>query len=286
MTKWLTILGFAMIGLGLAYHFAALEIFNALVPKDAGSRLLARDVPYGPEARQTLDVYVPTTGQEPFPVVVFVHGGSWETGNKNPYTFVGRALASQGFVTLVINYRLHPDVRFPAFVDDVALALQWTGTHASIYRGDARKLFVFGHSAGAHLGAMAVLNPRYDATRPPVSGVVSLAGPHNFLPLDTAVSKRVFGWLPEAEQPITQSLTYARPDAPPFLILHGTADTTVYAKNPKGLHEALIRAGAKSTLKFYDGVTHVGILLALSRAFRGNAPVLQDSVTFMKAQLQ
>ena len=281
-----TVVGLLLVGGGLAYHFAALEIFNALVPKDVGSKLEARDVAYGALERQKLDVYVPTTGAGPYPVVLFVHGGSWETGNKDPYTFVGRALASQGFVALLINYRLHPDARYPAFVDDVALALQWADANAKTYNGDSAKLFAMGHSAGAHIAAMAVLDKRFDSIRPKVKALVSLAGPHNFLPLDTDVSKRVFGWIPEPEQPATQSLTYARPDAPPFLILHGSADTTVHAKNPKGLHDALTKVGAPSTLKFYDGVTHVGIMLALSRAFRGNAPVLQDSVDFMKAQLQ
>ena len=97
MTRLFTIFGLLMIAVGLAWHFARLEIFNLLVPKDAGSHLQSRDVAYGPDARQKLDVYAPTQGQGPWPVVVFVHGGSWTQGSKNPYEFVGRALAAQGF---------------------------------------------------------------------------------------------------------------------------------------------------------------------------------------------
>ncbi|MEO9167452.1 MAG: alpha/beta hydrolase, partial [Aestuariivirga sp.] len=86
------------------YHYAASEIFNALVPKDSGSKLLAKDVAYGSDPRLKLDIYAPTEGQGPWPVIIFVHGGSWSSGNKNPYEFVGRALAAQGFLTILPNY--------------------------------------------------------------------------------------------------------------------------------------------------------------------------------------
>ena len=91
MKKILTLIAVLLIAGGLAFHFAALETFNALVPKDAESKLLASDVAYGTDPRQKLDVYAPVAGQGPFPIVVFVHGGSWQEGNKNGYAFAGRA---------------------------------------------------------------------------------------------------------------------------------------------------------------------------------------------------
>ena len=125
MRKILTFFAVILVVGGLGYHFARLQIFNALVPKDAGSSISIADLPYGPDARQILDVYMPREAKLPLPVIVFVHGGSWEEGSKDSYTFAGRALAAQGFLTVVVNYRLHPEHQYPAFVDDLDLALRW-----------------------------------------------------------------------------------------------------------------------------------------------------------------
>jgi acetyl esterase/lipase len=275
MTKVFTILGVVLILMGLSYHFAALEIFNFLVPKDAGSKQIAQDVAYGSETRQKLDIYAPTAAKGPWPVVVFVHGGSWQEGNKNPYAFVGRALAAQGFLALVINYRLHPKDRYPAFVDDTALALQWAAQHATEHGGNATQLFAMGHSAGAYNVAQAVLTRNV----PKLKGVITLSGPFDFLPLDSPITKEVFRDI--ADLPDTQPINHVRADAPQFLILHGSEDKTVFLKNPRALDAALKRVGVQSILKIYDGVSHAGIMLALSIWQRSNAPVLEDVTTFI-----
>ncbi len=284
MLKSLYALAFLLIVGGLVFQFAALEAFNLLVHKDQGSELAAKDVAYGNDPRQKLDVYKPVSGVGPWPVIVFVHGGSWQGGNKNPYEFVGRALAAQGFVTLVINYRLHPDNKYPAFVEDTAVALLWAAVHAADYGGTGDKLFAMGHSAGAYNIAQAVLATEFSASRPKLLGIVSLAGPFDFLPLDSAITKEVFGHLPNL--PDTQPVNHARRDSPPFLILHGSADKTVFPRNSKALDAALRKAGASSTLKIYDGISHVDIILALSTWKRGTAPVLADAVAFMRDKLK
>jgi acetyl esterase/lipase len=280
MTKFLTIVALALIIGGLTFQFAALETFNLLVPKDKGALRLAKDVAYGPDSRHRLDVYAPTEGQGPWPMVVFVHGGSWQEGNKNPYGFVGHALAAQGFLALVINYRLHPNAPYPAFVDDTALALQWAAGNGATFGGDATKLFAMGHSAGAYNIAMATLDQVYASKRPALRGVITLAGPFDFVPLDSPITKKVFGAV--AGLAATQPINHAQRDAPPFLILHGTKDKTVFPRNATALDSALKKAGANSHLRFYDGVSHVGILLALSRWQRSAAPVLAEAVAFMK----
>jgi acetyl esterase/lipase len=278
MAKFIFAVIVLLIGLGLAYQFAALEIFNAIVPKDQGSRLAAKDVPYGSHVRQKLDVYVPTLGDGPFPVVVFVHGGSWQTGNKNPYEFVGRAFASQGFVTMVINYRLHPDAQYPVFVADTALALKAASAIAETYKGDGAKLFVIGQSAGGYNVAQAVLNPRFETV--PLKGVITLAAPLDFLPLDSPITIKVFGGLNDL--PETQPVNHVRTDAPPFLIMHGTADELVYPKNARSLDAALRAVNASSELKIYDGISHRDTVLALSTWFRERAPILEDVTRFIK----
>jgi acetyl esterase/lipase len=279
MKKILTLVAVVLIAGGLVFHFAALETFNALMPKDAGSKVLASDLGYGADARQTLDVYGPTTGQGPFPVVVFVHGGSWAEGNKNGYAFAGRALAAQGFVTMVINYRLHPAHRYPAFVEDAALALQWAAAHAVDYGGDGQHLFAMGHSAGAYNIAMAALDQRYATTRPKLAGVITLAGPFDFLPLDSKITIKVFGDVPDL--PSTQPVNHVTADAPPFLILHGRDDATVLPRNATALDKALRDKGVSSALKFYEGTSHVRIILALAKPLR-SIPVLEDAVQFMR----
>ena len=284
MLKSLYIVAFLLIAGGLVYHSAALEVFNALVSKDKGSMLAARNIAYSSDPRQKLDIYKPTAVSGPWPVVVFVHGGSWQEGNKNPYAFVGRALAAQGFVAMVINYRLHPSGKYPAFVADTAKALQWAAANAGDYGGAGDKLFAMGHSAGAYNVAQAVLHPDYAAGRPTLRGVVVLAGPFDFLPIDSRITEKVFGYLPDL--PDTQPVNHARRDAPPFLILHGSKDTTVLPKNAKALDAALRAAGALSTLKYYDGISHVGILMALSTWQRDKAPVLADAVAFMRDRLK
>jgi acetyl esterase/lipase len=284
MRKIFTLLGVVLVVLGLAYHFARLQLFNALVPKDSGSALIAANVAYGTNPRQTLDIYKPVDPQGKLPVVVFVHGGSWEEGNKDSYTFAGRALAAQGYVTIVVNYRLHPQHRYPAFVEDIALAMRWTADNVRAYGGDAEKMFALGHSAGAYNLAMAVLDQRYAATRPQLSGVITLAGPFDFVPLDSPITIKVFGGLPDL--PDTQPINHAKPDAPPFLILHGSTDKTVFPRNAVALDKALRDVGAKSTLKMYDGVDHAAIMLALSTWMRGRATTLNDVVEFMRDNAQ
>ncbi len=284
MVKILMVLGFILMAGGVAYSSAALDIFNLFALKDAGSRVSARDVAYGRDARQTLDVYVPKVGAGPWPVIVFVHGGSWQSGSKNPYTFAGRALAAQGFVAMVMNYRLHPKHRYPAFVEDTALALKWANENAGQFGGDSAQLLVMGHSAGAYNVAMAVLDQRYAKIVPKVSGVVTLAGPFDFLPLDSTITREVFGGLDDL--PSTQPVNHARADAPPFLILHGSDDTTVLLRNAVALQKALEDAGASASIKIYDDVSHAGIMLALSRPLRSRAPVLEDAVRFFKGKLK
>jgi acetyl esterase/lipase len=283
MKKIFTLLGVLLIAGGLAYHFAALETFNALVPKDKDGLLAQSDMAYGPDPRQKLDLYMPRESALPLPIVLFVHGGSWQEGNKNGYGFVGRALAAKGFMTLVMNYRLHPKDRYPAFVDDVALALRWAADNGKSLGGNPQKLFALGHSAGAYDIAMAVLDERYAATRPKLAGVVTMAGPFDFLPLDAKATIKVFGAVPDL--PSTQPINHVTANAPPFLILHGTGDTTVFPRNAVALDKALREKGVSSELKFYDGTSHVGIILALAKPFRGT-PVLEDAVRFMRDRSQ
>jgi acetyl esterase/lipase len=276
MSKFLTAIGLILMVGGLAYHFAALSIFNALVPKDGGSRLAAADIAYGDDARQRLDIYAPE-GQGPFPVIVFNYGGSWDSGSKNDYAFVGRALASRGYVVAIANYRLVPTIRYPVFVDDVAQSINWVFAHANEYGGDPDRIFAMGHSAGAYNLVQAVLRNDLSAK---VRAMVTLAGPFDFLPLDSPKSIAAFSAVTDLAE--TQPVNADLSAAPPLLLLHGSADQTVRIRNSQSLYAAWRKAGRSAQLRTYEGLSHAGIMLALSTVRRKTAPVLDDAIAFFQ----
>lgn len=277
---------FALIAaLGLAYRFYALEVFNFIVPKDGGTVLVAADVPFGKDAQQTIDVYAPEGARANLPVLVFVHGGSWESGGKDGYEFVGRAFAAQGFLTLVADYRKRPEHPYPAFVEDAALSLAFAQNETARFGGNGSRIFAVGHSAGAYNLTQAILDKRYlqsaGVQQESIRAVATLAGPFDFLPLDTRVTIATFGGV--ADLPSTQPISHARGDAPPFLLLTGTDDTTVYPRNSEALYAKLKQNGGPADIKRYAGVAHVGILLRVAKPFRSDsAPVLEDIIAFLR----
>ena len=101
-----------------------LELFDTMAPRDHGAERIAEGVPYGSGPRQKLDIYAPPLARKA-PVVVFFYGGSWNSGDRVDYGFLGTALAAQGFVTVLPDYRLVPEFRFPSFVEDGASAIAW-----------------------------------------------------------------------------------------------------------------------------------------------------------------
>ena len=286
MAKYLQIFGVVLLMGGLAYHFAALRIFNLLVPKDRGSVQRADAVSFGPDPRQVFDIYAPAGHKGSLPVLVFVNGGSWATGRRQDYEFVGHAFAARGYLTFVADYRLVPSARYPAFVEDAALAIAGAVREAPRFGGDAARVFLVGHSAGAYNLAQAVLDLRFlkmaGVDPAVIKGFAGLAGPYDFLPFDVTSTKEAFGGWPDAAE--TQPVTHVRSDAPPFLLLTGSDDTTVYPRNSKALAQGLAAAGAHAVYKEYPGVSHVRIMLALAKPLRSGLPVLEDVLQFFAAQ--
>jgi acetyl esterase/lipase len=264
----------------------SLATFDGLTPKDGGARRVVRDAVFGIEARQRLDIYAPngTAAGAGLPVIVFFYGGSWASGEKNDYQFLGQALASRGFVVAIPNYRLVPDVAFPAFVNDGALALRWVTENVGAHGGDPRRIVLTGHSAGAYNAIMLALDHSYLATAGvdahAIRGFAGLAGPYDFLPFDVDSTRNAFGQTPDPQA--TQPLRYARADGPPLLLLWGERDTTVRRRSITNMERAARAAGEPVEAKIYPRVDHVGIMLALSVPFRGNAPVLHDMTEFAR----
>lgn len=269
----------------LAVACSPLGLMNALSPRDRTARRIARGLAYGPDARQTLDLYAPED-DGPWPVVVFFYGGGWDSGSRDLYGWAAQALAARGFLVALPDYRLVPQVHFPAFVEDAAAATAMVSRIAPEHGGQAGPLGVSGHSAGAHLALMIALDGRYmsEAGAPDAIGAAAgLSGPYEFLPFDVAASINAFGQWPEPVE--TQPITYARADAPPVWLGHGVRDQTVHAEDSELLSQAIEQAGGHTELRLYPELDHAGTLAAFSPLFRGRAPVLDDMATFFRRTL-
>ncbi len=240
------------------------------------------DVAYGAAPRQRLDVYRIRGNAAPSPVIVFLYGGRWKYGKKRDYLLLATELTRRGWVVVVPDYRLHPAVDFPAWVEDGADAVRWSLANAARFGGDTTRLFVVGHSAGAHTATILALDPQYlrAAGVPPgaVRGFASLAGP-----VDTTWTapdvQRLMG--PETGWPATYPTTLIDGDEPPLLLLHGEGDEVVTVGNSTRLAAAIREAGGCVRVTTYPAVGHIQIAVALGLPNLSRAPVLDDLARFI-----
>lgn len=135
-----------------------------------------KDVSYLKKQNKTerkLNIFVPRKqSKEPMPVLIFVHGGNWNTGNKNIYGFFGRNFAKKGVITVIPSYTLSPNANYDEMTREIAAAIEWTKNNIKDYNGDSQRIFVTGHSAGGHLVALATMNPKYGVEVGTVSGII------------------------------------------------------------------------------------------------------------------
>jgi acetyl esterase/lipase len=255
------------------------ELLNALIPR-RGYRVVP-GLAYGSDPRQRLDLYVPDDLTRPAPVVLYFYGGSWQWGSKATYRFLGQALASAGIVVAVADYRLYPQVKYPAFVEDGAAALRFVREHIGEYGGDPQKLFPAGHSAGAYIAVMLEADRRYlsEAERASIAGVIGIAGPYDFLPLRDPALIDIFGG---DDVPETQPIHYIDRKLAPMLITYGNADKTVHPRNARRLMKKLQAFGGEVDLREYDGIGHIAIVVSLAPWFRWRTSLRADIVRFVK----
>lgn len=281
---------------GLALFFAvacsaavagcsALKTFAMLTPTDSAERLAVAQA-YGRDPRQKLDVYGPGQTSHKVPVVMFFYGGGWSSGSRADYGWAAKAIASRGFVVVVPDYRLVPQVTYPDFVEDGASATRWAQDHAAQYGGDPQSLYLTGHSAGAYIALMLALDDDFlrkaGVNTTSIRGAVGLSGPYDFYPFDVKSSRDAFGGYPDPKA--TQPISYAgRPNRPAVLLIQGENDKLVGPYNSVNLDRALLAAGNRSTLHLFPGLSHPDTVLALSVPFRGKAPILSEMTAFMKA---
>jgi acetyl esterase/lipase len=242
-----------------------------------------RHVPYGNDPRQRLDVYLPQD-RRVASTIVFFYGGGWVSGARWYYRLLGKALAKRGHVVIIPDYRLFPQVRFPDFNQDAALALSWANQNLLRLGGHPSRLFLMGHSAGAHIAATLALDPRYLASHSMVpgqiAGVIGLAGPYTLNPLKWQGVREIFS--PSADEPqAARPIKLVRAGAPPMLLLHGARDRLVGAHASVLMSEALLRAGSHASAEIYKGLGHTGILTSLMPGLRWRSPALKHAEAFL-----
>lgn len=264
-----------------------LSVYDRAAGGGAGARQVAEGLAFGSHG-QTLDIWAPAAAPAgKLPVVIFWYGGGWAKGDRAAYAFAGRALAKEGFLVVIPDYRKVPQVRFPAFLQDGAEAVRWTQDNIAGHGGDPSRIAFMGHSAGAYQAVMLAL----DATWLTAAGVdpadvkaaVGLSGPYDFYPYDSPRSIAAFSQWPRPEE--TQPITYARADAPPLLLATSEGDTTVRPRNANNLAARLRELGAPVEVENYGPLDHEEVVMALSKPFRSKGRVLADSVAFLRAQL-
>ncbi|MBY8965561.1 alpha/beta hydrolase [Algiphilus sp. NNCM1] len=269
---------------------SGLSLLNAVTP-DRGYEAAA-NIAYASGEGRRLDIYAPKNLDQRAPVVVFFYGGRWSQGSKDEYKFVGEALSSRGIIAVVADYRKYPDVRMAGFMDDAAKAVAWVHDNISSYGGDAQKLFVMGHSSGAHMAALLALDDRYldsAGMRTPLAGFIGLAGAYDFLPIRAADLQDIFG--PASRYPMSQPVNFAHGEAPPSLLIHSKDDATTVLSNASNLAQALRGKGAAVTTVFYESIkcspgvsSHACTVAVLARPFRTSIDVLDQITGFIEAQ--
>ena len=267
---------------------SALDVLNATVPSD--NYRSTAGLPYGNHPRQKLDIYLPGASQAGAapaggaPMVVFFYGGSWSNGDRADYRFVGEALATQGIAVVVADYRLSPEVRYPVFLQDSALATRWAFDNAQKYGADPARIFVMGHSAGAYNAAMLALDKRWlgGAGLSPASlaGWIGLAGPYDFLPIGDRKTQVAFEW--PGTPPDSQALFHASSASPPALLLAPVNDSLVNTqRSTVGMSQRLKSSGVQVESELYDTVSHITIVATLASVMRSRAPVLERVTGFV-----
>ena len=284
----------ALVGAGgfAAYRYALAN--NAVTLLDRADRAVrggdgaikqVAAVHYGNDPAQKLEMFVPVgaAAHTPLPVIVFIHGGGWASGDPHDYRFIARALVPEGYAVVLAGYRLYPQARYPGMLEDGARALRWVADHAAALGGDPQRVVLMGHSAGAYNAVMLGLDRRWLAheglSPDGLRGVIGLAGPYDFYPFDSQSTINTFGKAANPKE--TQPVAYARGDAPPVLLVHGTADTRVRPRNSVELARTMTRAGAPTDAVLLQDVTHEGILMMMARPFNRDTRVLDAMRPFL-----
>lgn len=266
---------------------------NSLARINTDNRV-TRNIQYGVDDNdwQTLDVYQPTPStQTPRlkdnvqrPVIMFLYGGGWTTGKKSQYYFAAAAFTRLGYVVAVPDYVKYPEGKFPQFINDGALSVKWVKDNIADYGGNPDEVFIVGHSAGAHLGALLLADPQYlnkqGLSAKDVKGFAGLAGPYSFTPKRKPYTQ-VFA--PASNYPQMNVVNFVDGDEPPMLLAHGANDSTVEVGNLQRLAKVLEQHNVTHKTAIYDKMSHTKILLSLHPSWNKKHSTVKDIHVFFQS---
>lgn len=258
-------------------------LLNFASPKDRRSRRLVSGQSYGAQPKQRLDVYGPRAAGGPAPVIVYLYGGAWNEGDRRDFAFVGRWLAGLGYLVIVPDYRVLPEVEYPVFLEDCAAAVRWGLQHAPEYGGDPTRLALAGHSAGAYNAVMLALEPAYGVAGA-IAAVLGLSGPYDFHPFDVPISIRTFSGA--ADPLLTQPVNLVTTAAPPMFLASGDDDTVVGAHNTVALARRLRQQGVAVIERHFPGFTHPSTLLELGSLLSRRSSLAGEVSDFLARTLR
>lgn len=270
------------LGAGAIAAFAAcapVTLLNTITP--SGSYKLAKDIAYGENARQKYDIYQPDEPRADAPVIVFVYGGSWDSGKKGMYKFVAEAFASNGYTTVVPDYRLYPEVKFPGFVEDTADAVA-----AAAKRYPEQALVLVGHSAGAYNAVKVTVDHSYLGARgisacETIAATIGLAGPYG----DPVMKKEPYITIfPDRLAGQDGPINNIDGVKPPLFLAIGDKDDTVAAQHGITLAERINAVGGQVVNKLYPDLNHTDVIKVLSRYFDGESELKSDVLDFIANQ--
>lgn len=251
----------------------------SLPPSSVPSAIEVRKgIGYGPgeDGRQKLDVYTPKVKSNLLPVLFFVHGGSWRSGDRSQYPAFASRFAKEGLMVVVPSYRLAPKHPHPAQIEDVASAFAWTVKHAAEFGGDPKRITIMGHSAGGHLVSLLATDPSYlekfGMGTANIRKVISWSGVYEI----NEGLENVFGTDPEVRRN-AGAMAHIRPELPPFLVAYTQWDYLTLPLQARQFHAALIKAGVPSRLLYIPGENHISEVV---RSVRDEDPT---AIAFVKA---
>jgi len=258
-------------------------LLNFASPKDRRSRRLSSGLSYGERPKQQLDIYGPRDASGPVPVVIYLYGGAWNEGDRRDFAFVARWLAGLGYLVVVPDYRVLPEVEYPVFLEDCADAVRWTLRHAAEFGGDASRLALAGHSAGAYNAVMLALEPAYGVATA-IDAVVGLSGPYNFYPFDVPISIRTFSGA--ADPLATQPVNLVSSAAPPMFLASADDDTVVGPQNTMALAQRLREQGVEVIERHFPRFTHPSTLLELGSLLTRRSSLAGEVAAFLARTLR
>jgi acetyl esterase/lipase len=254
---------------------------------------IQRNIPYEPDAgfERSLDLYLPK--EQNAPVLIFVHGGGWNTGDKDlragnldVYGNIGRFYATQGIVTAVINYRLQPKAKWREQAEDVAYSVAWVREHIAQHGGDPGRIFIMGHSAGAQLAAHVALNQGLQTAAGipggTIKGLISASGAgldlldeQTYKTEDPNYYEKRFG--PRSnrvEWASASPITSADENDPPTLVMYASGESKGLQRQAQKFAETLQGIGVKTRLLKISGESHSRMVLVLSHPKKAAVPAI------------